>query len=832
MEKKQLLAIGRNFGPYIVEEFLGRGGMGEVYVAHHQDLKRSCAIKLAFPSIVSNEFLHRLEHEGKALAALKHPNIVEVFDYGDIYGQPYIAMELVRGQSLDVLLRWFSPFTLQESLWVFKELAKALKAVHDKDLVHRDVKPANIMVGFDGRLRLMDFGLVLSPDSTKITETGRVVGTPEYIAPEVLQGEEPCDKTDCYHYGELLFLCLKGKSLWEKVIWNELLLLKTKGDVDLTGRLDENLPPRLCELIQSLLVMDPDERPSMDDCLRVIKKIAQKEGCRPGRLASPPPACGSTKSLALTKATEELVPPQQRSPIRRWLFFGFLMSFLAIIYWIGVKNDDNLQASFTAKMPKAEAPKLLKEPQLDSGPGWISLSLKLNRAAPIRAFATIDNGKQKDKLTFNSKSAVTHSLVFRPVEPNMQFKSQLTVKLESQGHLLFHKDYPTAPLADVTLRKVIEIKASTFHASAHVLGDRLIVSDKRGRIFSAPWLEARRQDGEKKPARKIYQFPIEDDFTRLVGVVTWHGKIYAALTGEPPTVICLELPSADSNQLTIKSKTELPCPVGKKLRRSYVAPPIVSDGQIFFHTFAKDETVIHVLDLKTNEASYLGPLDKISLIPSAAIGQRVFCSIAGWQENTSRTYAFSRVDGKIRWFVDTDKIHHPIRFDGTWLWLADGKGLYRLSPFREGRKDGGLQEELGERFLAIDGAASPPLISQGRAYLGLAKLRRYLLSRVGYPHLASFDYKSLEDLLFCKEKIYSSPRVSHVTKSFPICVHKDKAYFAVGCGLYAYSLHDPNDYKALITFSATRAVCRQNNLVALVSFKMVTQATLFPDIEK
>ena len=831
MEKKQLLAIGDNFGPYIIEEFLGRGGMGEVYVANHQSLQRSCALKLAFPSVVSDEFLYRLEHEGKALAALKHPNIVEVFDYGNMDGQPYIAMEFVRGQGLDVLLRWFSPFTLPESLWIFKELAKAIKAVHDKSLVHRDVKPSNIMVGFDGRLRLMDFGLVHSPDSTKITETGRVVGTPEYIAPEVLQGQEPCDKTDCYHYGELLFLCLKGKGLWENVIWNELLLQKTQGDVDLTGRLDDSVPQSLFELIQSLLLIEPDERPSMDDCLRVISKIAKREGCRPGRLASPPAVSGSTKSLPLSVATAETGLAKSSKPNRRWLFFSFLIVFSAIVFW-GIKNDDGAKAISNAKSSTAKAAVLLAEPQLDSGPGWISMALKLNTAAPVRAFATIDNGKQKGKFTLNSKSAVQHNLLLRPIDANLQFNSQLSLKLESQGQSLFQKDYPKAPLADVTLREIVNIKKGTFHASAHVLGSRLIVSDKKGRIFSAPWSRARGQDENKTAAKKIYQFPINDDFTRLIGIVSWQGKVYAALTGNPPAIVCLDFLSADSSGLSIKSKTELPCPAGKSFRRSYVAPPIVDGGQIFFPTFANNETVIHVLDLKTNKASYLGPLDDITLIPTVAIAQRIFCSVAGWDAKTSRTYAFSRVDGKIRWFVDTDKIHHPIRFDGTWLWLADGKGLYRLSPFREGRSDGGLQEELGERFLAIEGASSPPLISQGRAYLGLAIIKRYLLSRVGYPHLASFDYKSLEDLRYCREKLFSSPRVSHVTKSFPICVHRERAYFAVGCGLYSYSLDKQNDYQALITFSAIRAICRQENLVALVSFKTVYQATLFPEVEK
>ena len=830
MEKKQRLAIGDNFGPYIIEEFLGRGGMGEVYVAQHGVLQRSCAIKLAFPAVVSQEFLHRLEHEGKALAALKHPNIVEVFDYGQIDGQPYIAMEFVRGQGLDVLLRWFSPFTLPESLWVFKELAKAIKAVHDEGLVHRDVKPANIMVSFDGRLRLMDFGLVLSPDSTKITKTGKVVGTPEYIAPETLQGLEPSDKTDCYHYGELLFLCLKGKSLWDKVLWNELFLQKTQGDVDLTGRLDDGLPKALRDLIQSLLVIEPQKRPSMADCLNVIRKIAKKEGCRPGRLASP--VNESTKSLALSTTTKDVVKVPQSEPTRRWLFFFFLIVFLFIVLWIAEKRVGTTQALSPGKSPRREVAKLLQEPQLDSGPGWVSLSLKLNAAAPVRAFATIDNGKQQVKFTLNSKSAKEHNLIFRPIEANLQHKSLLILKLESQGHSLFQRKYPSASMSHIKLRKLIEFNGVTFHASAHILGERLIVSDKKGSIFSAPWSRARNQEKPVKAARKIYQFPIDDDYTRLVGVVSWQGKVYAALTGDPPSVVCLEFSAADSKELSIISNIELPCPKGQKLRPSYRAPPIVHGEQLFFHTFADNETVIHIVDLKRNKASYLGPIEGISLIPSAVIAQRVFCTVGDWEGKTSRTYAFSRVDRKMRWFVDTEKIHQPIRFDGKWLWLADGKGLYRLSPFREGRSDGGLQEELGERFLAIEGAFSPPLISQGRAYVGLIKVSRYLLSSVGYPQLASFDYKSLEDLRYCKEKLFSSPRVSHITKSLPICVHRDRAYFALGCGLYSYSLDEPNDYRGLIAFTSARTICRQDNLVALVSFKTVYQATLFPEMEK
>ncbi len=213
-------------GRYRVDDTLGRGAMGVVYEAWDDDLQRTVAVKLISRDIEVGETEHRFRREALALAKLAHPNVVTVHEVGLHDGRLFIAMELVRGATLDVWLR-AEPRTWQATLDVFIQAGRGLEAAHTAGLVHRDFKPSNCIVGDSGRVRVLDFGLargiadLLEPDvastfpaasslDVSVTRTGATVGTPAYMAPEQLRGGDVCASSDQFSFCVALYEALEG----------------------------------------------------------------------------------------------------------------------------------------------------------------------------------------------------------------------------------------------------------------------------------------------------------------------------------------------------------------------------------------------------------------------------------------------------------------------------------------------------------------------------------------------------------------------------------------------------------------------------------------------
>ncbi|MFN8421069.1 MAG: serine/threonine-protein kinase [Anaerolineae bacterium] len=215
----------RQYGEYMVTGILGRGGMGEVYRGVQATLSRDVAIKvLPANKAISDEARTRFEREARTVAALHHPNIIRVFDYGQQFDEAYMVMELVEGQSLDTYIKQYAPLSLEVIRAVMNDLCSALDYAHEQGLVHRDVKPSNVMLQpvtaqahsgrrFDKRAILMDFGVArMITDTSHLTESGVLVGTFDYMAPEQITGGREVDRrADIYALGVLLFQMLTGK---------------------------------------------------------------------------------------------------------------------------------------------------------------------------------------------------------------------------------------------------------------------------------------------------------------------------------------------------------------------------------------------------------------------------------------------------------------------------------------------------------------------------------------------------------------------------------------------------------------------------------------------
>jgi len=197
---------------YRIEGVAGRGGMGVVYRAQHVHLGRTVALKLLNPELAaSDEFRERFIREARAAAELEHPNIVPVYDAGEIDGRLYLAMKFIEGIDLAHLLDEETRLSADRTMPLMEQLADALDAAHKNGLIHRDVKPANALLEGE-RLYLTDFGLTRRVDSTRpLTATGRAVGTAAYLAPEQIRGEPLDRRVDVYALGCVIYQCLAGQ---------------------------------------------------------------------------------------------------------------------------------------------------------------------------------------------------------------------------------------------------------------------------------------------------------------------------------------------------------------------------------------------------------------------------------------------------------------------------------------------------------------------------------------------------------------------------------------------------------------------------------------------
>ena len=204
--------VGKQLGKYQIQAALGKGGMGMVYAGYDPLLDRRVAIKVLAPHLVWEEgFVERFLREARAAARIKHPNIVTVYDVGQEQDQFYFVMEYLDGQTLSDHIRQQGALPPDEALSLLRPLADALDYAHRHELIHRDIKPANIIVGEGQRVTLTDFGIARAAQETRLTSTGTIMGTPEYMSPEQAWGEEVGHETDLYSLAVVAYEMLSGQ---------------------------------------------------------------------------------------------------------------------------------------------------------------------------------------------------------------------------------------------------------------------------------------------------------------------------------------------------------------------------------------------------------------------------------------------------------------------------------------------------------------------------------------------------------------------------------------------------------------------------------------------
>ncbi len=282
---------------YRFKDFLGSGGMAKVYVAHDEGLDRDVAIKVLHPRYVEDEqFVERFKREARSAGKLSHPNIVPIHDRGEKKdGTYYMVMEHLPGGTLKDLIMRGDPLAPRRIVELALQIAQALEVAHRRGIVHRDIKPQNILLTESGDVKVADFGIAKAASSSTLTHTGFLVGTPHYISPEQAEGEPASFSSDLYSLGVVLYEMLTGELPFDADTPIGILSKHAHGQLRSPREMNPNIPEVVTAVTERLLAKDPKDRyPSaaalVEDLQRVLRSL-EEDG--PGTVVERPASGGS-----------------------------------------------------------------------------------------------------------------------------------------------------------------------------------------------------------------------------------------------------------------------------------------------------------------------------------------------------------------------------------------------------------------------------------------------------------------------------------------------------------------------------------------------------------
>src|SRR3954463_10792081 len=317
-----------DIGKYHIIELVGEGAMGVVYRATDSVLDRTVAIKVMNESIARQEDLRkRFLHEAQAAASLQHPNVVSIYDMGEVDGHMFIAMGFVDGVALEKLLETNQPLSLQAKLDIIIDVLTGLTFAHKRGIIHRDIKPANIRVTEDGRAKIMDFG-VAHLASSSMTSTGSFLGTPSYMAPEQITEGKTTAATDIFAVGGVLYQLLTQLKPFEAPTLQNLFFRIITEKPKRVSELMPNLPPALDRIVEKAMAKEPSER--YGSALEMANELSAVRAKLSG------PAYPESVSLtASVSSAIELARKKSRNRSRTFAFAGggALAAVLILVAW-------------------------------------------------------------------------------------------------------------------------------------------------------------------------------------------------------------------------------------------------------------------------------------------------------------------------------------------------------------------------------------------------------------------------------------------------------------------------------------------------------------------
>ena len=376
------LAAGTRLGPYEILAPIGAGGMGEVYRARDERLKREVAVKVLPASFsMDPDRLRRFEQEAQAAGALNHPNITAVYDIGHHDGAPYIVSELLEGETLRsrLVMGALSPRKATEYA---AQIAQGLAAAHEKGIVHRDLKPENLFVTSDGHLKILDFGLAKSvmpgsaepgqstADTAAATRPGVIVGTTGYMSPEQVRGTAVDHRSDIFSFGVILYEMLSGQRAFQRHSDIETLMAILKEEPPQLERASGLVTPELADIVGHCLEKSPAERFQSARDLAFALRGADREA----HVASSGSRSGVTaeraEAIDAPSGERPVRVPDPSAPARRERRFAPLVLFVlvavataggAVFFWRG-RSRPSFAASAVASGPPIRRRSRVSEP--------------------------------------------------------------------------------------------------------------------------------------------------------------------------------------------------------------------------------------------------------------------------------------------------------------------------------------------------------------------------------------------------------------------------------------------------------------------------------------
>ena len=269
---QQRFQMNEMIGDYRITQFLGAGGMGEVYLGVHAKIGRSAAIKVLNNTAADASFTTRFLNEARVQSSLQHPNVATLYDFQEIGDRLFIFMEFVDGESLEDLIARRA-FAVEDALITFQSICEAIAFIHHHGIIHRDIKSQNIKLTAAGAVKLLDFGIAKDSASHSMTQTGGVIGTPSYLAPELLDGKQASPQTDIWALGVLLYEMLTGSEPFKADTIGALCLKITVGTFEPPENLNPAISKDVSKIVARCLKKANERYQTTDELMEDVRRV-------------------------------------------------------------------------------------------------------------------------------------------------------------------------------------------------------------------------------------------------------------------------------------------------------------------------------------------------------------------------------------------------------------------------------------------------------------------------------------------------------------------------------------------------------------------------------
>ena len=339
--------IGERFR---LEEEVGSGGMSSVYRAFDPTLERQVAIKLMHRDISNDpDQLERFRREARAVAQMNHPHVVTVIDAGEDNGAPYIVFEYVAGETLKERIRRAGRLPVPEAVAYAIEIARALESAHSHRLVHRDVKPQNVLIDRDGRAKVTDFGIARSLEAQGLTATGRVLGTTDYVSPEQALGHDVTEQSDIYSLGIVLYEMLTGEVPFKADTQVGVAMQHVREPLPDVQRRRPEISAALAAVVERATAKQTDNRyPAVGELVHDLEEVLAIEAARSGQ------ATGEATTIlrGLSSDTADFAPARLRHPRRVLALSTVALAVIAgVLAFFATRTEEGPGRAATPRTP-------------------------------------------------------------------------------------------------------------------------------------------------------------------------------------------------------------------------------------------------------------------------------------------------------------------------------------------------------------------------------------------------------------------------------------------------------------------------------------------------